>query len=73
MNEYTHERPCIICGQPRDGGRIWCGADACLQAVLAMPLEEIEAVREREVIEALRGAPPADGRGVYIHITPRDQ
>lgn len=66
------EKACIICGKPRDGGRIWCGDDACLQAVKSMPIEEINAIREREAIEAFRQM-PADGRGVYIHFMPRDE
>lgn len=58
---------CIICGKPRDGGRIWCGDDACLPAALAMQVEDIAAIREREELEALRkqGTP-------YIHMMPRE-
>lgn len=64
--------PCIICGRPRDGGRIWCGDDECLKKVVAMPVSEINAVREKEAIEAMaRSPPPADGAGVYVHFTPR--
>lgn len=69
-----NDKQCIICGKPRDGGRIWCGDDACLQAVKAMPLDEINEIRQREALEAWRQSPmPADGRGVYIHITPKDE
>lgn len=58
---------CIVCGKPRDGGKIWCGDDACLKVVLAMPEEEIAAIREREALEALRkpGTP-------YIHLMLRE-
>lgn len=69
MNE---DRPCIVCGKPRDGGRIWCGENVCFQVVQDMPTEELNAIREREAIEAFRQM-PADGRGVYIHFTPRDE
>lgn len=63
---------CIACGKPRDGGRIWCGDDACLKAVLAMPIEEINAIRMREALEAWQSSPPSeDGRGVYIHVNDR--
>lgn len=62
---------CVICGKPRDGCRLWCGDEACLQACLALPVEYLNAIREREAVEAMRPA-PADGRGVYIHMTPRE-
>lgn len=67
------DKSCIVCGKPRDGGRIWCGDETCLEAVLGMPVEEVNEIRQREAIEALRQSPmPADGSGVYIHITPKD-
>jgi hypothetical protein len=64
------DRKCIVCGKPRDGGRIWCGDDACLKVVLAMPDEEINAIREREAIEAWRQEPEGE---FYIHLTPKDE
>ncbi len=61
---------CIICRtSPRDGDRLSCTSLACVEAVHAMPLEELEAVREREVLEHWKAnPPPADGSGVYVHI-----
>jgi len=65
---------CIVCGKPRDGGRIWCGDDACLEVVKTIPTEKLNALREREAIAAWRQHPmPADGRGVYIHVTPKEE
>jgi hypothetical protein len=61
--------PCIICGQPRDGSRIWCGQPACLEKVLAMPVEEINAIRRQEALDAWKNQP--QGRP-YIHFTPRE-
>lgn len=63
---------CIVCGKPRDGGRLWCGAEACGAAVRAMPYEQISAIRERECLAALRDA-PSDGRGVYVHLHFREE
>jgi hypothetical protein len=62
-----------VCGKPRDGGRIWCGDDACLEIVTKIPTAKLNAIRQREAIEALRKSPPpADGSGVYVHITPKE-
>lgn len=63
-------KPCIVCGKPRDGDRIWCGDDACLQVVLAMPVEEISSIRQHEALAAWQQM-SADGRGIYIHVTPK--
>jgi hypothetical protein len=52
------EKSCIVCGKPRDGGRIWCGDDACLEIVKAMPVEEINAIRQQEALAAWRQSHP---------------
>lgn len=68
--EFQIMNPCIICGNPRHEQRLTCNRDECLAAARAMPIEEIHAIREREVIEAFRRA-PADGAGVYVHFLER--
>ncbi len=64
----NHERPCIICGKPRDGTRIWCGSDECYAKVQLIP-DKVAAVRGREAIEALKQAPPDK---IFVHIYERD-
>jgi hypothetical protein len=61
---------CIICGKPRDGTRLWCGGESCYQAVKAMPFEKLNAIRQREAIEAWKQNPPS--ANIYIHMTPRE-
>jgi len=45
-------RPCIICGKPRDGDRLWYGSDECFEQVAKMPTDELNAIRMREAIDA---------------------
>ena len=65
------DRPCLHCPRPRSGTRLDCGSPECMARTKALPYEEINAIRQREVIEGMRQA-PADGRGWYIHMMPRD-
>jgi predicted nucleic acid-binding Zn ribbon protein len=65
---------CIVCGKPRDGGRIWCGDKECLEIVKKIPTAKLNAIRQREALAAMRKSPaPVDGSGVYIHMTPREE
>lgn len=64
-------RTCIICGKPReDDGYLTCADTTCRRAIDAIPDDEIDAIRRREVIETLRAG---NGRATYIHLTPKEQ
>lgn len=64
------DKHCLVCESPRDGGRIWCGDDECLELVKLIPTEVINKIREREAIAALRGS---NGTAAFIHITPKEE
>jgi hypothetical protein len=64
------ERACIICGKPRKGVALLCGDESCIEAAKDFPAEKLSEIRLQEAIETMRQG-PADGRGAYIHMTPR--
>ncbi len=58
---------CIICGRPRDGDYLTCNSPACADAVDALLLADVEAVRLAEAVEAMRGPGAA-----YVHVRPKE-
>ena len=69
-------KTCIVCGMPRDGDRLWCGNDACLEVAKTLPTHTLNEIRMKEALEALpriddNGMPVHSG--VYIHFTERKE